>query len=554
MGFLSKDDPPAPPDYTGLAKQQGQDNIKAALIQSRLSNPNVINPMGTRTVTWGNGAGAPPTPRTFDQTGYDKALAEYNAGGGSQVVMDGQNYITQPRGAGGPAPNKDDFWTGGGGGDPTDPSQYNATITDTLSPVGQSLFDQQLRLSQGMGNAAEAGLSRVNDSFSKPFDTSGLPGMTWDVNTGGWNPSKVSLNSNFQGGPQTGGVQMDVGSTTNKIQGQLGPAGAIQSDLGPAGTIQRNLDFSGAPGMPQVNEGARQQVIDAMFGQAKSRLDPMWEQNADKMRSDLVSRGFSLGNEAYEKQQGIFDRGRNDAYQTAMNNAITAGGQEQSRLFGMDLSARQQAVGEESLKGNFANAAQQQQFNQVLQSGVFKNQAQAQEFAQLVARGTFANTAQAQEYAQLLASGQFHNAAQGQDYTQRANTITMNNAATSAGNATRVAETTTNNQAQEQLYQQQLKRAMIQNQARQAGISEEAYMRMLPLQELNALRTGAQPAMPSFPGWSGAGVTPAPTLQGGMLTGQAEKDIFNMNAAQDKAAMDAITSLFGSFMGGGLKR
>jgi hypothetical protein len=60
---------PPVPDYMALAKQQGQENLKASEASSRLSNPNMITPFGTQTITYG----AP----TFDEAGYNKALQEY---------------------------------------------------------------------------------------------------------------------------------------------------------------------------------------------------------------------------------------------------------------------------------------------------------------------------------------------------------------------------------------------------------------------------------------------------------------------------------------------
>jgi hypothetical protein len=44
-----------------------------------------------------------------------------------------------------------------------------------LSPEGQGLFDQQLRISQNLGNVGEQGLSRVGSAVAQPFDMSGIP-------------------------------------------------------------------------------------------------------------------------------------------------------------------------------------------------------------------------------------------------------------------------------------------------------------------------------------------------------------------------------------------
>jgi hypothetical protein len=46
---------PATPDYTGAAVAQGAANLDAARTSAKLSNPNIIGPYGTQTVTYGTG-------------------------------------------------------------------------------------------------------------------------------------------------------------------------------------------------------------------------------------------------------------------------------------------------------------------------------------------------------------------------------------------------------------------------------------------------------------------------------------------------------------------
>src|SRR5215831_4658095 len=46
--------PPPAPDYTGAAIAQGQANLQAGEQSSSLSNPNIVSPYGTQTVTWGD--------------------------------------------------------------------------------------------------------------------------------------------------------------------------------------------------------------------------------------------------------------------------------------------------------------------------------------------------------------------------------------------------------------------------------------------------------------------------------------------------------------------
>ena len=70
MGKKSPAPPPAP-DYAGAAQQQGIANLEAARLTARLSNPNVITPLGTQRVSWGR-------PQ-FNKQAYDAAMAQWRA-------------------------------------------------------------------------------------------------------------------------------------------------------------------------------------------------------------------------------------------------------------------------------------------------------------------------------------------------------------------------------------------------------------------------------------------------------------------------------------------
>lgn len=55
------------------------------------------------------------------------------------------------------------------------------TIVESLTPEGQNLFDQQMRISTSFGNVAESGLGRVNQSLGQEFDPSQLPEISSGV-------------------------------------------------------------------------------------------------------------------------------------------------------------------------------------------------------------------------------------------------------------------------------------------------------------------------------------------------------------------------------------
>lgn len=92
--------PPASPDYTGAAIAQGAANIDAARVSAKLSNPNIVGPYGTQTVTYGTGdqqdiptvtqSLTPNAQATLEsQQKTQKALADlgYNATGTAQDIM-----------------------------------------------------------------------------------------------------------------------------------------------------------------------------------------------------------------------------------------------------------------------------------------------------------------------------------------------------------------------------------------------------------------------------------------------------------------------------------
>jgi hypothetical protein len=87
--------------------------------------------------------------------------------------------------------------------------------------------------------------------------------------------------------------------------------------------------------------GAREQVINSLYGQQTSRLDPMWNQREQSMNAGLANQGLTPGDVSYNAEQGNFGRSRNDAYGSAMNSAIMMGGQEQQRQQQMAMGGLQ---------------------------------------------------------------------------------------------------------------------------------------------------------------------------------------------------------------------
>lgn len=134
-------------------------------------------------------------------------------------------------------------------------------------------------------------------------------------------------------------------------EGQMGVYNQLAGFAGDQlGRVQTNLSqpfsYEGMPEAPEASEAARQQVIDALYGQHTSRLDPQFARDQQALETRLANQGITIGSEAYNAEMDRFTRGRNDAYSQARQTAIAGGGAEQSRLFGLGGAARDRAIKE----------------------------------------------------------------------------------------------------------------------------------------------------------------------------------------------------------------
>lgn len=93
--------------------------------------------------------------------------------------------------------------------------------------------------------------------------------------------------------------------------------------------------------------------------------------------------------------------------------------------------------------------------------------------------------------------------------------------------------------------------AVIQANAIRPGmIQEQSYLRNIPLNELNALRSGSQVTMPQFSGYTPSTISPAPYFQGVQAQGQADMNAYNAKQASSNALMGGLFSLGGTMLGG----
>ncbi|CAB3957284.1 hypothetical protein LMG7053_05242 [Achromobacter ruhlandii] len=174
---------PEVPDYVAAAKATSQGNLDLAKYATQANRVNQITPWGS--LTWSNG-------RTFNQSAYDQAMDAWRSQGGTNSAVGrdtspygyqqagmhngtGLSYVDWARqqqqtagaGAGG-MPNPQDYYSGDGD---------NWTQTVSLSPQMQALFDQNMKLQQGLFGAQDAALGRVNRNMASDLDTSGMQAL-----------------------------------------------------------------------------------------------------------------------------------------------------------------------------------------------------------------------------------------------------------------------------------------------------------------------------------------------------------------------------------------
>jgi len=116
-------------------------------------------------------------------------------------------------------------------------------------------------------------------------------------------------------------------------------AGLSPGMQGVADTLQHQA--ADAYGQPLDNgSAARNQAINAAYGQATSRLDPQFAQQDQLMASRLANQGLDPTSEAYRTAMGDYGRQKNDAYTSAMASAIQQGTLAGHTAFMDNLSAR----------------------------------------------------------------------------------------------------------------------------------------------------------------------------------------------------------------------
>jgi hypothetical protein len=520
----SKSSPPPAPNYQQLATQQGAANVEAARTTAKLSNPNIIGPLGTQKVTYG----------AFDQAGYDKAMADYNkaleaykAGGGDPSVDVQQQAedalreslkgnaatrgvgreptaeeIQQARAAavsrtGMPiAPTKEQFTT----------DSDIATVTQTLTPEAQAALEAQQRVQKNLAELGLTGIGKVQDVMGGPgFKFTG-PDVTGSFGGYGQVQNAPNLEAYGRAGAGVSAQPIDYGP-------RMGQYGLAQA--GPGGPqLQGRLDTSQLAAMP-INAGMTAQNA------IMSRLQPQLQAQRAQLETQLANQGLVRGGEAYNAAMAEQGQKENDLLTQAALQGLN-----------LDMAARQQGLGEQQALGGFANQAALSQFG----AGQQANQAYNAAVQQNMNMGM--NVAQAQ------------NAASQQLFGQNMGIQGLYNAALSQNQQTALAQQAAQNAAQNQQFNQALQAAQFGNTASQQALQQQLALYNQPLNQIAALMSGSQIQMPQFQGYQGANVAASPVFQAGQAQAQDAMARYNAQQSGSNALMGGLFGLGGAALQG----
>ena len=538
MGKSSPSPPPAP-DYAGAAREQGAANEATARLQGRISNPNIIGPLGGQTVTWG-------TP-TFDQGGYDKAMAAYQS---------------KPKGN---APYERQFITGSGGED--DPQQFDqtgyqnamnaymsgniaptreqfttnanadqATVTQTLTPQAQATLDAQQRVQRSLAGLGEQGIGTARNVLGNAFNPN-LAGLQTNVGNAGQIPQTPNLSSYGQAGG-LGGNARRIGS-----DGTPGPdlpedaariaafrdgnlAQALQApELSAYGMAGANVNAQPVNAGPQSGQygmaGAGPQAgqygfagggpSGGQYGLAGANVQAgAINQGPQTGQYGLASGALNTSNVAampvnagMTGQQAIMNRlapqlERSDAAtrQRLINQGLVPGGEAYENAMISQNQQKNDLLSQAALQGiGLDTAANAQGFGQALQAGQYGNQAVAQNFSQAQAAQAAQNAAQQQGFAQQFGLAGLQNQAVGQNFGQGVTAQQLQNAGIGQNFAQGQAANAAGNQAVGQNFGQGLAAQQAQNAA-----SQQLYNQYMGVQGLQnqAVNQNQQAALAQY--------------------------------------------------------
>ncbi len=435
------------------------------------------------------------------------------------------------------------------------------TQTTTLTPEMQGILNGQTRLTGGLTDLANerlAGAPRTNFTLDGQPDVRRAQGVTFGTS---FNQGPAIQNSFDQGGDLARGF-----NNGGALQRSFDNGGALQRDIqadaitksfDAGGTAQRSVDLSGQPALNTDFSKLSQQAQEAAYRQNTKYLDPQFAQQEQSTRARLAAQGVTEGSQAYNQEMNNLAQQRDQSYSGARDQAINQGFNLEGQMFGQNLAARQQGVGEQFQLGEFGNSSLAQQFGMNMNQAQFQNQAQQQGFGQNQARAQLNNDAAMMDYQRNLGMAEFANNAAMQDYTRNLGGAQFSNDATMQQYARNMGSAQFGNDAAGQQYNQNRSTAQFGNDALaqqfNAGLNLQQADQSNRSQSINENILGRNQNINEAMAFvNGAPVSPQnPTFQSfaPSTAAQAAPDAMGLAAANYAQQQQARGGLLGSIFG-----
>ena len=271
---------------------------------------------------------------------YSAALAAANASGGKYLVgyykpenwyylYDNPSY-TAPA----PAPAPTPTYTTDANKKPVNNGTTAGTMTSVikLNPHQQYLLNQQNAAKQQLTNA-------LADYAKKVFNSSYQPEKSEATRLRTFSEVMRELNKTDLSGAFS--TARDFVNKTNDVYN----------------TAAEQYKKAMANGAPKSDWAYRKQIQDALMDYQESRLNPTYAKQADDLAVKLANQGITQGSSAYGSEWDIYNRAKNDAYQSAYNNAITLGEQAIQNQFNRDMQTYQQYANNYDLAAKYRDMA-----------------------------------------------------------------------------------------------------------------------------------------------------------------------------------------------------
>lgn len=330
---------------------------------------------------------------------YQAAGAQYGLSTGTANYNAGLNRVNTQNPLGG------SYWSVNGygpyqGGSSVSPSQGVSDPSTSNNygaiPLGGGAYaptsGSQVQGSTSSNNAPAFNAGHISSGSTAPT-SSFNPGHVTNSNVGSaGNNGTLPMSQN----PVYGGTPLGSTGTTStdpyatqlaQMEQQQAPNYTQTTQLLPwaQNMLQSPINTSGIAGMPGGPSTTQdlQNTQNALYNQQMAYIAPEQQLQSEQLQSQLANEGITPGSAAYNNEMDRLSRSQTFANNQAINSAITGGGAEQSRLFGLgsqslqnQLAVRNAPINEYNELQPSAGGSASAQTPDI--SGAFTNQLQSQ--------------------------------------------------------------------------------------------------------------------------------------------------------------------------------